>query len=86
MCYPKLLLFRLSPRRMFPPQFNRGQRVWIKCCPPRRWTCATIIKATVVPGPLGTPTYSYELRDDDSKAHAFYEMTLRNFAWLHNRR
>ena len=65
--------------------FRIGERMWIKqrnASAPDQWVRAVIIQVHRTPGPLGVPVSAYTLRQG-TKLYSFYEMTLRNFKWLH---
>ena len=68
-------------------RYSLGEKVWVKQLKqqPPQWTQASITRINQVTGPLGCPTYAYDLRDAKNESYTFYEMTLKNFGWLHGR-
>ena len=64
--------------------FKVGDRLWVKQCgvfpPQQQWIQSPVLNIRSVTGPLGCPIFVYDLVDG-----TFYEMTLKNFKWLHGR-
>ena len=63
--------------------YKVGERLWVKqrgVGVPNPWIQSTVLAVESVPGPLGIPTFCYTLG-----IGKFYEMTLKNFDWMHRR-
>lgn len=64
-------------------RYKLGERVWVKhpaANAQRQWIRSTVLGIESVAGPLGVPTFCYTLG-----IGTYYEMTLKNFDWMHRR-